>query len=488
MKITFTLLVVLLCFYILTAQTQLGEAINGEAAGDASAYSLDFSADGQRVAIGTPRNSDAGIEAGHVRVYEYQEGVWIQLGADIDGKEAESEMGRSVALSADGSRVAVGAPAQLDTGYVQVYQYVAATETWTQVGEDLLGKQAEDGFGWELDFSSEGHRLVVGAPFSSGAFNLGDFVGQVRVFEYIDSTWTQIGSDIEGEASEDLVGFSVAMSPNGDRIAVGAPLYNQARGLARIYEYTNGDWTLMGEEMQGEASPDFLGIAFDFSSTGDRLAVGVSGMNNFTGEARVFEYIDSTWVLLGAPIVGEGAGDYCSDKSLGLSADGNRILVGAVRNDGAGKDAGHARLFDYIDGEWTQVGMTIEGEAAGDEAGWAIALSADGTRAAIGARGNDSGGNDAGHVRVFEFSPISSVEIVDDPNVKILPNPASTSVEISGLLLDNAIVNILDVTGKIIQTISSSGQRIEVSELPSGFYFISIDRGEQRMVKSLVKE
>ena len=49
-------------------------------------------------------------DAGHVRVYEYSGGAWTQLGDDIDGEAAGDQSGFSVSLSSDGTRVAIGAP------------------------------------------------------------------------------------------------------------------------------------------------------------------------------------------------------------------------------------------------------------------------------------------------------------------------------------------------------------------------------------------
>ena len=43
---------------------------------------------------------------GHVRVYEEINGVWSQIGGDIDGAYNEN-IGRSVALNDDGNIVAV---------------------------------------------------------------------------------------------------------------------------------------------------------------------------------------------------------------------------------------------------------------------------------------------------------------------------------------------------------------------------------------------
>ena len=94
-----------------SAWNQLGDDIDGEAAGDVSGCSVALSSDGQTVAIGAPFNDGNGTDAGHVRVYGWtMAAAWEQLGADIDGEAAGDDSGRSVALSSDGQTLAVGAP------------------------------------------------------------------------------------------------------------------------------------------------------------------------------------------------------------------------------------------------------------------------------------------------------------------------------------------------------------------------------------------
>ena len=77
---------------------------------DESGSSVSLSADGSTVAIGAPFNKVNGQELGHVRIYQYIDSSWQQLGADIDGEAEGDESGYSVSLSADGSTVAIGAP------------------------------------------------------------------------------------------------------------------------------------------------------------------------------------------------------------------------------------------------------------------------------------------------------------------------------------------------------------------------------------------
>ena len=95
--------------YLLHAQTQVGSDIDGEAAGDNSGWSVSMNSAGDRVAIGAHLNDGTGTNAGHVRVYEYSNSSWTQLGSDIDGEAAGDCSGNSVSMNSAGDRVAIGA-------------------------------------------------------------------------------------------------------------------------------------------------------------------------------------------------------------------------------------------------------------------------------------------------------------------------------------------------------------------------------------------
>src|SRR5690606_20058757 len=90
--------------------TQIGQDIDGEAAGDISGFSVALSSDGSIVAIGARFNSGNGVNSGHVRIYENVLGIWTQIGNDIDGEATGDMSGSSVSLSSDGTIVAIGAP------------------------------------------------------------------------------------------------------------------------------------------------------------------------------------------------------------------------------------------------------------------------------------------------------------------------------------------------------------------------------------------
>ena len=147
--------------------------------------------------------------------------VRAQIGSDIDGEAASDQSGYSVSLSSDGSIVAIGAYLNdgngSNAGHVRVYENVSGT--WTQVGSDIDGEAGVDFSGWSVSLSSDGSILAIGAPYNAGN---GASSGHVRVYENVSGTWTKVGSDIDGEAASDQSGYSVSLSSDGSIVAIGA--------------------------------------------------------------------------------------------------------------------------------------------------------------------------------------------------------------------------------------------------------------------------
>ena len=227
----------------------------------------------------------------------------------------------------------------------------------------------------------------------------------MRIYTYSAGSWTQLGVDIDGEAAGDESGFSVSLSSDGSTVAIGARNNSWGKGHTRIYEYSAGSWTQLGVDIDGESFYDESGFSVSLSSDGSTVAIGArhnDGNGNDAGHVRIYEYSAGSWTQLGVDIDGEAAGDE-SGFSVSLSSDGSTVAIGARYNDGNGNDAGHARIYEYSAGSWTQLGVDIDGEAAGDESGVSVSLSSDGSIVAIGARKNAATGGYAGHVRVYSI-------------------------------------------------------------------------------------
>ncbi len=394
---------------------QLGADINGEAAGDQSGTSVSLSSNGTVLAVGAIANdgTPSGTDRGHVRVYQYANNTWTQLGGDIDGEAAGDNSGRSVSLSSDGTVLAVGAPYNdgkgSNGGHVRVYKY--ANSTWTQLGADIDGDSKCDYSGDSVSLSSNGTVLAVGIPGRDGSASSYDN-GQVWVYRFsTDGSWTKLGAALTGEAKDDLFGTSVTLSSDGSVVAVGARANDGTpvganRGHIRVFKYLNNAWTQLGADIDGEAAGDLSGRSVSLSSNGTVLAVGATnndGNGTDSGHVRVYKYLNNSWTKHGNDIDGEATGDN-SGASVSLSSDGTVLAVGSTTNDGNGTDSGHVRVYKYANSTWIKLIPDIDGEAAGDLSGTSVSLSSDGTVLAVGAPNNDgTNSSNSGHVRVFSI-------------------------------------------------------------------------------------
>ena len=105
----------------------------------------------------------------------------------------------------------------------------------TQLGADIDGEAAGDFSGWSVSLSSDGSTVAIGALNNDGN---GNVAGHVRIYEYSSGSWTQLGADIDGEASDDRSGTVVSLSSDGTRVAIGAPFNDgngNAAGHVRVY-------------------------------------------------------------------------------------------------------------------------------------------------------------------------------------------------------------------------------------------------------------
>jgi len=260
------------------AWVKVGDDIDGEVAGDFSGASVSLSSDGSRVAIGSKTNSGGGTNAGQVRVYDLVGTSWVQVGSDIDGEAEWDNSGGSVSLSSNGSRVAIGAIGNdgggVLAGHVRVYQL--DSNAWVKIGSDIDGEAAGDQSGGSVALSSDGSRVAIGARANDGG---GDAAGQLRVYDLIGDAWVQVGSDIDGEAAGDESGGSVALSSDGSRATIGARL-NGGSGISaghvRVYGYPvpEDENETPSEELAETGGVDASGIAFGGAIA---LVVGVGG-------------------------------------------------------------------------------------------------------------------------------------------------------------------------------------------------------------------
>ena len=259
--------------------------------------------------------------------------------------------------------------------------------------------------------SGEEPESVPGAP-----------VGSVSVFEWSEASGWGPNAEREGAFSKIWgtlanggFGASVAMSRNAGIIAVGAPGQEDgsvSESSVHVFKGSDEGYVPLGAPIKGKVAKEFFGRSVALDQLGTTVAVGADGADvngENSGVVRVYRWNRTAWVQMGADIKGEAAGD-ASGTSVDLNVDGTVLIVGAPGNGGNGISSGHARVYAWNNSDWVQRGPDVDGENATDFSGRAVTLSGDGNSFAIGADGNDDGGSNSGHVRMFK------VTIEGDPN------------------------------------------------------------------------
>ncbi len=397
------------------AQTwmQKGDTIYGKAIEDRSGDAVAISANGNIMAIGSPKNDDNLSNAGKVRIYEWDASAsnWIQKGVDIDGTFLGGEFGNAISLSADGLSIAIGAhkaealPPLLPSpgfGHTSVFQWNGTA--WSPKGDTLSGTTTLNLFGSTVSLSGDGNTLAVGTPHSSNS--------GVSVYEYDGTNWLPKGAAFPSSNQFHRFGTSVDLNYAGTALIIGATstdIPTQDVGHAEVHYYNGTAWTQIGVNIVGEATLDKSGHKVSIDTAGTTIAV--SSINNDdggtdAGHVRVYELNTSfQWTQKGADIDGATIGEK-SGTAIDLSADGNSLVIGANLNNISGTEAGLVKVYDYISNQWTLRGSAIAGQAANNRFGTAVALSADGlTFCASGPRTSEVPVDNKGATRAFYFCP-----------------------------------------------------------------------------------
>jgi hypothetical protein len=476
----FLFVVALLAGATLWAQTQLGNNILSEGMGDYCGSAVALSEDGNRLLVGARRNSGVSNGAGHVRVFEWNGTTWSQVGDDIDGLSEENNAGWSGDISADGTRIAVGEPYYFDSdgqiyvGQVRIFDW-SGTE-WQQLGEAIIGKASSDNSGQAVSLSADGTRVAIGAPGNNG------FTGQIRIYEWNGMAWAQLGQDIDGEASPESFGRTIALSGDGQRVIAGAPMHEvspgTAAGYAKVFEWDGTNWVPLGSTITETTAAAGQGWSVDIDGLGNRIAVG--GIYH-AGKGRVYVYDwDGTqWTQTGAHFEGQ-----VTDEGLGyavsLSGSGNRLAIGSP-TDNLG---GHVTVFDWTGTTWEQVGVSITGNGETIVFGGQLDLSGNGNRIAIGDVWNMQNGVFAGMVSVYQFEAVG-LHSLSAAHIKVYPNPTTGLLTLDGMT--EGWIKIIDQTGKVVFDQAFTSNTIDLSHLPNGLYYLQLFSDQRWLTGRLVK-
>lgn len=351
------------------------------------------------------------------------------------GAVPNSRFGNSVALSADGKVMAVGARGTPDfefidgqfvpvanVGRVHVFRHGPAG--WVEEAElEPLVSDPHYRFGWAVALSADGSTLAVGAIGDASATEVidGDFTdtsvpsaGAAYVYTNDGGGWTQDAYVKPSTATEAaFFGHAVALSADGTTLAVGSPGENSgstgiggdeqnesasSAGAAWVFTRDSLAWA---QQAYVKASNTSAGSNFGFSlalsGDGDTLAVGAYNEGTFatgSGAAYVFTRQIGTWSQEEFIKI-HNAGEFDAfGWFIDLSLDGNTLAGGAFLESGGGFGTGAAYVLVREGGVWTEQAYIKASNPSGDggeQLGWSVALSGDGDSLAVGAIGENGG-------------------------------------------------------------------------------------------------
>lgn len=406
---------------------------------DRMGESIDIDAGGW-VIVGTPGDdTTAGGDSGSVTFFSRAGAAWSELATVLPMAPASSiRFGAAVALSADATRAIVGAPNESGSADVLSWTGVA----WAHEAHLTLAPSFSSLFGSAVSLSADGSRAVVGAPLDDTA--VGFDAGSARIYLRSGTDWAlEHTFDGGSSAMHGGVGTSVSMTGDGALALVGAPFEDvdgvSGAGSARTLLRDGTGWS-EGARIRafGDGARERLGDAVALSADGQRAIVGRPSASSDRGSAEVFVRSGDRWAREAtlAPADLE-AGDRFG-VSLALSDDAAWAIVGAP---GDALGAGTVRVFRRTISVWVEVGpMSPVDASPGDRFGAAVSLSADGTRALVGAPGDAPSGSARVFLRTATFA---------EEGVLVVPS--------AGVDVGSAVALSADGTTAIVGTPNANG-------------------------------
>jgi len=398
-------------------------------------YALSMNWDGDRLAVGSP---------GDNKVYVYDKdtstGSWSYYSNVITGSTTSGvEFGSSVSIAQEsGDTICIGAPGSVTGGTsVFVYEYDSINYVWSQTfsntsvdvdvlvpydaTQNITMNNNLSRYGHSVSMSLNGEHFAVGAPGSQEITDIDQTTAQTQGTITTTTTTTtptsfsspQSGRDIvESQSWYSWFGFSISISGDGNRIVSGAPYSTSAgniggqKGLVEVYDWNGSAWSIKGSTIFGTTNDQYgFSVALSRDGTmwiaGGRYITDPSRSGYRTGGARVYEWNGFTndWVQVGQTLYGENIDDRFGEN-VAISADGTRIAIGAPYNSSSGTRAGHVQIYKPVNSNWTQrAKLTANDALVFDLFGGGVSI--DGYTMVIGARLDDDDGNNSGSAYVF---------------------------------------------------------------------------------------
>ena len=287
--------------------------------------------------------SGDGISPGAAYVFRYDGSTWIEA-QKLTGEADQDRFGSAVAI--DGDVIVVTAIEAHDlAGVAYVYRYTGENWELEQALVDSNPLEINTFFGESAAIS--GNTIVIGASKDRAGGK--KWAGAAYVFAYSPPNWLE-QQVLTATDTVQARRFGVAVSVDGDRIAVGAPLHSDTlnlRGAAYLFERSGTTWSQQARIVPEAANQvDYVGRAVALK--GNHLVIGApTSLDNVNGpepgSVYIYERDSVDWVLIERVFAPDSHPDDFFGNSVALNTE--RIVAGAIGNDADGMNAGSAYVF-----------------------------------------------------------------------------------------------------------------------------------------------
>jgi hypothetical protein len=394
---------------------------------------------GGRVVVSAPRDDTSASDSGRAYAFDLSSPTpAVPMATLTDSSPAADDLfGMSVSIS--GHIVAVGAPFDDDgasnSGSTYLFDLSSPTPEVALASVDNPGPASNDEFGWAVALS--GARLVVAADRDdTGADN----AGSAYVFELSSGTPEVPVVTINNPSPSSNEEFGGAVAISGSHVAIGSPRDDKGAGNAGsvvVYDLTsvNPVQPALLFDNPGPTLNDYFGASV--AASGSRVAVGAyqddTGASN-TGTVYVYD-ISSPTPATPVFVINNPSPQSQDEFGYSLAMSGDLLAVGSVKNNTGAEDAGSVYVYNLAaptPGALVQVLDNPE-PGIGDWFGHAVSIS--GNRVVVGAPRDDAGAVNAGSAYVFDLAsatPAVPVTVIGNP-APAVNDEFGFSVAVSGL-------------------------------------------------------
>ena len=322
----------------------------------------------------------------------------------------DPNLGGAVAVSADGTTALVGA---LGVGNGKGAAYIFHSDdagSWSSSSVPTATLTSEHStasafFGAAVALSADGTTAFVGAPLNGGTlFGAGAiYVFHVSAADAWASSSTPTATVTVNHNV--FLGSGLAVSADGTTLVAGAPYHNGGAGGAYVFRASSeaswdSGWTRTATLSNSSESSDDSGVGFLVDVSGDGTTALLSDPHNSSGGGAYVYHVsaENAWTSKTSPtaILSDADSDATDDfgDAVALSADGKLALLGAP---GTSPAKGAVDVFHTSsEAAWASTAtptatLTNAGGKTGDGLGFWLAASNDGKTALVSAPGVASG-------------------------------------------------------------------------------------------------